>query len=156
MKEHLHKVHINLWFVLGTLLVVFTWGWWSFQKDLVTPAIEVANVPINIVKKVVGISKPSNNKASMSYEEALVVYKDKRIQLDMDCKAFPRKMTFKEGTSIMIDNRAPVSRTVTVGSTFTVAKYDFKIVNLSSATLPVTWPVNCDKNKQVATILIQK
>jgi len=56
----------------------------------------------------------------------------------------------------MIDNRAPVARTVKVGSTFPIKAYGFKIVNLSSATLPATWYVDCDSSQNVATILIQK
>ncbi len=157
MKEHLHRVHINLWLVLGVLLVVFTWGWWSFQKDLVTPAVEVANVPINIVKKVVGVvNKPKSVAVSPSYTQALVAYKDARIQLDSDCRAIPSKVTYKNGTSIMVDNRAAVARTVTVGSTFSIPAYDYKIVKLSSAVLPVTWNVNCDQRVKVASILIQK
>jgi hypothetical protein len=147
--------------VLGLILVVFTWGWWSFQKDLVEPAVKVVNVPINIVKSVAtttGIIKKSSTPmaATLSYTDALAKYEDVRIQLDDNCRANPNKVTFKNGTSIMIDNRASVARTVTVGSTFSLKAYDFKIVKLSSAVLPVTWYLDCDKSQNVATILIQK
>lgn len=156
MKEHLHRVHINLWLVLGALLVIFSWGWWSFQNDLVTPAIKVANLPINIVKKAVDIYNPPSVAVSPSYTQALLTYKDARIQLDSDCRAVPNKVTFKNGTYIMIDNRAAVARTVTVGSTFSIPAYGFKVVDLSSSVLPATWYVSCDNRVKVASILIQK
>lgn len=155
--KNLHRVHVNIWLVLGLILVIFTWGWWSFQQDLVDPAVKVANVPINIVKKVASVvSKPKSVAVSASYTQALIDYKDARIQLDSECRAIPSNVTYKNGTSIMIDNRAPVARTVTAGSTFSIPAYGFKIVNLSSATLPATWYVNCDQRVKVATILIQK
>lgn len=153
--HHFHKVHINLWLVLGALLVVFTWGWWSIQQSIITPVVEIANVPVSVAKKITSSVRGSST-PSISYEDAVLQYKDARIQFDADCKAFPKNMTFKEGRSIMIDNRASVSRSITAGSTFTVKGYGFKIIKLSSATLPVTWFVNCDGSKQVATILIQK
>jgi len=106
-----------------------------------------------------GSVSASNGAASpqvtLSYQEALVKYKDARIQLDKTCQASPDKMTFKNGTNIMIDNRAAVSRTVKVGSTFTIKPYGFKIVRLSSDTIPATWLVDCDGSQNVSTILIQ-
>ena len=93
---------------------------------------------------------------SISYANALIKYKDARLQLDKTCQASPDKMTFKNNTNIMIDNRAPVARSVRVGSIFPIKAYGFKIVNLSSATLPATWLVDCDKSQNVSTILIQK
>ena len=94
--------------------------------------------------------------SSISYANALLKYKDARIQLDKICQATPNNVTFKNNTSIMIDNRAPVARTVKVGSTFSIKAWGFKIVKLQSATLPVTWLMDCDKSQNVATILIQK
>lgn len=94
---------------------------------------------------------------SISYAEALVKYKDTRIQLNNLCQATPNNVTFKNGTDIMIDNRSPVARSVKVGSSFSIKAYGFKIVKLSSpATLPTTWLVDCDAAQNVATILIQK
>lgn len=94
--------------------------------------------------------------ATISYQNALVKYKDARIQLDATCQANPKNVTYKNGTDIMIDNRAPATRAVKVGSTFSVKAWGFKIVKLSSATLPATWLVDCDQSQNVATILIQK
>jgi cytoskeletal protein RodZ len=94
--------------------------------------------------------------ASLSYSQALVKYKDARLQLDKVCQASPDKMTFKNNALLMVDNRAPVARTVRVGSVFPIKAYGFKIVKLTSTTLPVTWKVDCDASQNVSSILIEK
>ena len=91
-----------------------------------------------------------------TYNQALVLYKDKRIQLDTTCQASPNVLTFKNNTKIMIDNRSPKTRIVKVGSTMNINPWGFKIVTLYSANLPATWYVDCDGSQNVATILIQK
>jgi len=93
---------------------------------------------------------------SYTYAEALVKFKDKRIQIDESCQAMPRAMTFKNNTNIMIDNRGKIGRRVKIGEVINVKAWGFKIINISSATLPATWLVDCDASQNVATILIQK
>jgi hypothetical protein len=95
---------------------------------------------------------------TISYADALVKYQNDRIQLaaGMTCAATPIDMTFTNGTTIMLDNRSPDPRTVKIGTDYTVKGYGFKIIKLSSATLPATWLVDCDGQQNVATILLQK
>jgi hypothetical protein len=95
---------------------------------------------------------------TISYEDALVKYKDSRIQLapGATCAATPTTVTYKNGTVIMIDNRAPQARTLKIGVGYSVKGYGFKLIKLSSATLPSTWLVDCDGQQNVATILLQK
>lgn len=150
--------------ILIELIVVVAlvgFGLWSLSKN---PA-PVAN---NITPKLIGDSPQStedtsvgsvntgSSAASISYANALVKYKDARIQLDQNCQAHPNNVTYKNNTDIMIDNRASVARTVKVGSSFGIKAWGFKIVKLSSATLPATWYVDCGGSQNVATILIQK
>lgn len=123
--------------------------------------VEVAEIPIDSVEQVdesteVGatVVKPKTN--SISYQQALIKYKDQRIQLGQDCQATPTNVTYKNGTSIMIDNRSNVARTVKVGSSYKLNAWSFKIINLTSSTLPATWLVDCGAQQNVATILIQK
>lgn len=154
----------TLWIILavGVLIVAVTLFVMN-KKDADDVAVEDGSdsevVDRNDVDGVEDISEGSVNASSpavsLSYQQALVKYKDARIQLDKTCQASPDKMTFKNGTSIMIDNRAPVARTVKVGSTFSIKAYGFKIVKLSSDTIPATWLVDCDGSQNVSTILIQ-
>ncbi len=143
---------------LVVVLVLVGFGIWGLSqnpapapvanKNGVSPAQDVAGNAGNVDASAPG--------ASISYAQALVKYKNARLQLDKICQASPDKMTFKNGANLMVDNRAPVARTVKVGSVFPLKAYGFKIVNLSSATLPATWYVDCDKSQNVSTILIQK
>lgn len=94
---------------------------------------------------------------SIAYADALVKYADRRIQLDPLCHVYPNTVTYKDNTGIMIDNRSGVTRTVKVGTTFTIKPYGFKIVVLPDVYLKSkTILIDCDKNQNVATVLIQE
>ena len=92
----------------------------------------------------------------ISYAEALVKYKDFRLQFDTECRAVPNNVTYKNGTEIMIDNRSGANRKFVLGSAFTVAPYDFKIVKVVSNVLPYTYLADCGDKQNVATILVQR
>ncbi len=140
----------------------------AFSKHKPRPVAPVA--PVTTDETVLDGNTPETNvkpvkkatagvsAVSISYEQALVTYKDSRIQLGSTdaCAATPRTSTFKNGTTIMVDNRGPVVRTVKVGSTYTINAYDFKLITLSSTNLPETVYVDCNNQQNVATILIQK
>ena len=154
MNEN-QKVFVELIVVL--ILVGF--GFWLLTKDkdsasVVTDTGGAEIAPTEDISE--GSVNLGSGAASISYQNALIKYKDARIQLDQSCRASPSNVTFKNNTSIMIDNRASLARTVKVGFTFSIKPYGFKIVNLSSATLPATWYIDCNGSQNVATILIQK
>ncbi|MEI7765605.1 MAG: hypothetical protein WCI93_03410 [bacterium] len=95
----------------------------------------------------------------MSYADALVKYADKRLQFDKDCQvSLPNNVvTYKDNTGIMIDNRSSQTRTIKIGTTFTIKPYSFKIVVLPDVYLKTnTLLVDCDNSKNVATILVQE
>ncbi len=97
---------------------------------------------------------------TMSYQKALENYKDNlRIQLSGTsfCQASPNNVMYKSGTSIMIDNRSAQTRNIKIGSaSYTIEGYGFKIVKLSSATLPTTLLMDCGTQQNIAKILLQK
>ncbi len=94
---------------------------------------------------------------SIAYADALIKYADRRIQLNTTCQAIPNNVTYKDNTGIMLDNRSPQTRTVKVGTTFTIKPWGFKIVVLPDVYLKSkTLLVDCDKYQNVATILVQK
>jgi hypothetical protein len=154
----------NLWIwivvVVIVLIGVVMWATNSSAPTVVnnTPVVDNTNaLEVQSTEDLsigsVDVGAPA---ASLSYQQALLKYKDARLQLDKVCQASPDKMTFKNNALLMVDNRAPVSRTVRVGSVFPIKAYGFKIVKLSSTTLPATWKVDCDASQNVATILIEK
>lgn len=147
----------NLWIGLAVVLVLVAgFLFWSMKKA-VAPAVTDTTPVVEPTEDVTpGSVNTGSPAASISYANALIKYKNARLQLDATCQGSPDKMTFKNGASLMVDNRAPVARTVKVGSVFSIKAYGFKIIKLSSTTLPATWYVDCDKAQNVSTILIQK
>ena len=153
----------NLWIGGGVALVVVVgFIFWSMNSSAPTtsPATvdnQVTPAPSSSTEDTstgsVNVGAPA---ASISYQNALIKYKNARLQLDTICQANPNRMAFKNNALLMIDNRSPVDRVVKVGYTFNIRAYGFKIVKLSSATLPATWLVDCDKSQNVATLVIQK
>lgn len=97
--------------------------------------------------------------ASLSYNEALALYKDKRIQFDDGCQV-PKSMsrTFKNDTELMLDNRSAETRTLHLGfmGDVTIKPWGFKIVNFSSSQLPRAVVIDCNSLQNVATISLQK
>ena len=95
--------------------------------------------------------------APITYAAALVKYADRRIQLDSTCQAHPNNVSYKDNTGIMIDNRSAQTRTIKVGTTFTIKPWGFKIVVLPDIYLKSkTILVDCDGSQNVATILVQE
>lgn len=150
------KVLIELIVVLA--LVGF--GLWSIYKNPVsiTDTGQSLNFGIDDGTGTSGTKTKSTTPviAPLSYTEALQKYKTNRLELNQDCRANPINSTYKNNTSIMVDNRSNKTRTVKVGSVFSIEPYGFKIVKLSSGNLPDTWYVDCDGSQNVSTVLIQK
>ncbi len=152
----------NVWFVVsGVILVLFlVIGFYKSSDDNTaeTPDLGLADVINNESSEAKDTSVKTTKATApkLSYQDAVNKYANTRIQFDDACHATPTNMTYKSGTSIMLDNRAGVSRKIRVGSVYTVPAYDFKIVKVSSTVLPATWLVDCGTSQNVATILIQK
>ena len=136
--------------VLVIVLVLAAYGLWLMKNPAVPPTLDEKGM---ITGPDIKINTPV---LKTSYEQALEIYKDYRIQFGENCRATPSNVSYKNGTNIMLDNRSAYNRAIRVGSVYTVNSYDFKIVKLSSASLPATWFVDCDNFQNVATILLQK
>ena len=95
--------------------------------------------------------------ATLTYTQAVEQYAGKRIQFNQYCQGVPNYVTYQNGTNIMLDNRSGDARTIKVGATaYSLAGYGFRIVTLSSATLPATLLLSCGSAVNVGQILLQK
>ncbi len=91
-----------------------------------------------------------------TYSEYVAQYEGRRIQFDESCQARPAEVTFKNGTSIMLDNRSAQARNITVGSvTYSLPGYGYRIITLSSGVLPVNLSISCGASPNIGTILLQ-
>ena len=131
--------------------VYFSGGWkWAGKFRAETSPTPVAGVNQAIVK--IG----SAATASVTYTNLVKTYTNKRIQFDINCQAIPNNVTYKSGTTIMLDNRSGDARTISVGSTkYQLAGYGYAIITLYSKTLPKDLYLNCGSAVNVGKILLQ-
>jgi hypothetical protein len=100
--------------------------------------------------------------STLSFTQAVKLYASSRIQFTSpqpvnSCQAFPGKVTYKNGTNVMLDNRTAKTLSLRFdNNTHVLPAYSFKVVKVSSATLPHTYTVDCNTNQNVATIEVQK
>ena len=132
--------------VLGTLML------WKIQEldyfyQLVSPAPTSEQT-----------SPDATTGTTLSYTKAVNLYADRRIQFDNNCVVTPNYITFKKGTAIMLDNRAPKDVSVSLDSTkYSLKAYGFKIITLTTtATLPHTIMVDCGSGQNNGRILLQQ
>jgi hypothetical protein len=150
----------NLWIGILVVLVVLVLGYFLMRspaRDMEqTKNAEESTVSIEDTTNGSVNAKTSTNAVSISYDKALLKYKDARIQFDRYCGAIPDKMTFKVGSEIMLDNRAGVSRIIKIGTPYTIKPWGFKIVKLTGTKLPTTYMIDCDGQQNVSTVTVQK
>jgi len=97
--------------------------------------------------------------AVLSYQEALNEYPNSRIQFDVNCQSTPSAATYKNNTTIMLDNRSASPRTIRLGSLgdVSIKAWGFKLVKLSSNDLlPNAMAIDCGAHQNVGIITIQK
>lgn len=117
-----------------------------------TPNISTSTTPKSSVKVT-----PKATVSTGTYGQLVDQYVGKRIQFDQYCQANPGSATFKNDTTIMLDNRSGDARIVTVGGVqYSLGGYGYKLVTVSSTVLPKTLNLNCGAAVNVGQILLQK
>lgn len=93
---------------------------------------------------------------SRPYGDLVKEYEGRRIQFDQRCQAVPSNVTYKSGTSIMLDNRSGDARNIKVGNdVHLLSGYGYKIVTLSGTPLPKEVLLSCGSAGNVGKILLQ-
>lgn len=115
--------------------------------------------PVKTVYKPKAKSAPTSNSDSgtaMAYTDLVKQYTDRRIQFDDNCQTTPSAPTYKNNTSILLDNRSATARVVSVnGVKYQLGGYGYKVITLSSTTLPREMSVDCGSRYNVGRILLQ-
>lgn len=94
--------------------------------------------------------------SDLSYSQLVAQYGSNRVQFDNNCQAQPSTAVFKNGTSILLDNRANQTRTIGVnGRIYTLAPYGYQVITLSTASVPQTLKLSCNNLVNVGTIQLQ-
>ncbi|MDO8495999.1 MAG: hypothetical protein Q7S43_00920 [bacterium] len=92
-----------------------------------------------------------------TYNQLLKDFTGRRVQFDARCQAIPNDLTYKNGTQIMFDNRSGDARWISVGGAeYYLSGYGYKILTLSSKSLPKNLYINCGSAVNVGQILLQR
>lgn len=94
---------------------------------------------------------------TVAYADALTKYASRRIQFDARCQASPNQLTEKNGTAIMLDNRANVPRVIALDTMkYPMLAYGWRVITVSSRTLPHTFLIDCGTSQNVARITVER
>lgn len=112
----------------------------------------ISPTPSPIVKKQKSVPTP----VPKTYTELVKEYVDRRIQFDQNCQMSPNSVTYKNGVSMMLDNRSAETKKITVGGTnYSIGGYGYKIITLSSKNLPNELWFNCNSATNIGRVLLQ-
>lgn len=147
-----------LWVVIVVAALV-VWGLWSFGgKGLFQPGTvtESELTPLSTPVPAAGQESVFTPSQIQNYSDMVMQFGEKRIQFDERCQMTPADVTFKNGTTIMLDNRSGTAKTIRIGGQiYSFQPYGYRILTLSSPTLPNSLTISCDNSPNVGRILLQ-
>lgn len=150
---------------IGLLIVLL--GWWLITRtniagdDIVTAsptpsastASSVSPTPSLAAIPTTGVGPQPGGAMPKTYQDALDRYAGARFQFDALCQTEPNASSYKNGATIMLDNRSGDARVISIGGVpYNLPGYGWRIVLLSSSKLPTTLFFNCGAAKNVAQI----
>src|SRR3989344_1960704 len=118
-----------------------------------SPSISVSRAPA------APTPKPAGTGSSKTYSQLVDEYAGRHIQFDMYCQAKPSNVTYKNGVSLLFDNRSGDPRTITIGGVqYSFPGYGYRIITLSrpASQLPATLSLACGASVNVGSVLLQK
>lgn len=144
------------------VLLIFGGAVWLFTK----PATQTPGENASSTGKQVATTTASTTTSSplaktpasksLTYEQALAQYADRRIQIQPGCQLSLATPVFKNGTYVMFDNRTPTAQAISLdGARYTVGGYGFKIIRLYAAQLPHTIQIDCGTGRNSGRIVLQ-
>lgn len=93
---------------------------------------------------------------SVSYGQAVNIYGKTRIQFDANCRMLPTDPVFKNGTTVMFDNRYRDGRYFKLdGVRYYLPGYGFKLLKLTAQKLPHVIDVDCGNGQNNGKIRLQ-
>ena len=153
--------NISLWFVIVVAVVLVVWTFSNKEGGInLEETPETVNEGSGPEAGAPVISGPGQGQFTQSqiqaYSTLVNQYGDRRVQFDEGCQVRPAEVTFKNGTSVMFDNRSPSARTIRIANqSYYFPPYGYRIMTLSSASVPSTLIIGCDNAVEVGKILLQ-
>jgi len=153
------------WTVIVVILVIIAGIWWfngGNSNVSLTSDASISPTVVGATKTPVGyktspsISPTPVATSALSYSQLVAQYGSNRIQFNQDCQAQPSSMVLKNSTSILLDNRSNKAQTIGIdGKNYALVPYGYRVVTLSSASLPKALGVSCNNAINTGTINLQ-
>lgn len=105
-----------------------------------------------------GTPKTAGTAEQPKYTELIKQYTGRHIQFDQFCQANPNNVTYKNGVTLLFDNRSGDARTIKIdGVAYSFAGFGYRLVTLSKSAgaLPYTVWLDCGSAVRVGQILLQ-
>jgi len=146
-----------LW--IGAAVIVGLGIWWltngksSLVSNSPSPSVSTSVSETDTT----GIGPSGTATPSSTYSQLVALYGTNRMQFGQYCQSIPAAPVYKNGTKVMFDNRSGNARNITInGVTYYFPSYGYRVITLSSITLPKTTTINCGGAVNSGTILIEK
>lgn len=165
--------NLLLWVIVAAVVVLVVWAFKSnvfnngggelgeglieLPQTVEEGTVNKGNIPGAGAPIIPGSGQSTFTQTQIQNYSVLVnQYGEKRVQFDERCQMSPAGVTFKNGTTLMFDNRSSSQRTIKVGNqSYYFQPYGYKILTLSSASLPASLKISCDATPDVGSILLQ-
>ncbi len=143
----------KLWTTIIVIAIAAGAVWWfnGGTGKLSTPGTSASpSVSASATPKVSGQAKTSASPSPMptstlSYTQLVQLYANKRFQFDSSCNSQPSSMVLKNGSNILLDNRANETRVIVLnGASYTLPAYGYRVVTVSNSVLPQKIGVTCN------------
>ena len=157
----------KLWTIIVVIVVLVGAVWWfngGSSNVSLTPGTSVSPTAVSATKTPAGYkATPSISPtpvpvvtSNLSYSQLVAQYGSNRIQFNQDCQASPSSMVLKTGTGILLDNRSNKTQVISLnGASYTLVPYGYRVVTVSSATLPKAIGVTCNGQVNTSSINLQ-
>ncbi len=156
---------MNKTWIVVIVVAIVAGAWWLNRdsSDLsLSPGVSSSPTPVGATKtpavsnsKVTPKSSPTVT-SNLSYTQLVALYGSNRIQFNQDCKGQPGSMVLKNGTSILLDNRSNKTQVITLnGASYTLVPYGYRVVTVSSSSLPKDIGVSCNDSINAGMINLQ-
>lgn len=157
---------MNKTWIVVIVVAIVAGAWWLNRDSSnlsLSPDTSTSPTPVGATKTPAGSKTVSRTvtptptvTSNLSYTQLVAQYGSNRIQFDQDCKGQPGSMVLKNGAGVLLDNRSNKTQVITLnGVSYTLVPYGYRVVTVSSSSLPKAVGVSCNDSINSGMINLQ-
>jgi len=150
----------KLWIGIIAVVVIVVGVWWfnggSSSVSLLPGSSASPSVSATKTPGVANRTPTPTVTSNLSYSQLVAQYGSNRIQFNSSCQASPNSMVLKNGTGILLDNRSNTTQVISLnGATYTLIPYGYRVVTLTSSSLPRDIGISCNNTANASLVKLQ-